>query len=265
MKAGTQNHLKMRRLQKALGIPLYQAVGILETLWLLAADCADDGVIGKFSDQEIADYLGWEKNASEIVRALTDTGWTVRGLSGKLEIHDWFDHCPNFIKDRHRKREARGAKKAKARGRPRKQTTYVQSDADNLGTVRDKSGPTADMTENVTSIPNQSQPILSLQNSKNILHGLPSEWREGEIAEAIQAWCRAYFERTGKTHSDMTITQLVWQWQSVKGWTPEKAIEAISYTIANPHFREVEHQEDREAKFGRQPAARESAYKPLTK
>ena len=125
--------------------------------------------------------------------------------------------------------------------------------------------PTLDPTLPPPPSSSSSSSLSPPKSPVSVLHGLPPEWREGEIAEAIQAWCRAYAERTGKTHSDMTITQLVWQWQSVKGWTPEKAIEAISYTISNPHFREVEHQEDREAKFGRQPAARESQYKPLTK
>jgi hypothetical protein len=161
MKAGTQNHMKTKRLKRLLGLPLYRVVGLLETLWLLCVDCADEGNVGKFSDEEIADYLEWDgpQSPSDLVRALTDSGWLDADAEHRLVVHDWADHAPEFLKERVRKRHAREAKR-------RKQTTYDDSTRDSGGTKPDSggtkpdaSGPTRDQPPLVPSIPNQSQPI----------------------------------------------------------------------------------------------------------
>jgi hypothetical protein len=156
MKAGTQNHLKVKRLMRLLGIPLYRAVGILESLWLLCADCCDEGDIGKYTDEEIADYLGWDgpQSPSELVRALSDSGWTDPDSECRLVVHDWLEHCPEYIRDRVRKRNARGGKR-------RKQTTYASPEPDktpNSRTGPGVSGVCPTLSENVPSIPNPTNP-----------------------------------------------------------------------------------------------------------
>ncbi len=60
MKLGTTTHPKFRRLQKQLKLPQYAAAGLLEMLWAMAAQYADDGDISRFSAQEIADYCDWK-------------------------------------------------------------------------------------------------------------------------------------------------------------------------------------------------------------
>jgi hypothetical protein len=151
VKAGTQNHLKVKRLKRLLGIPLYRAVGILETLWLLCSDCADEGDVGKFSDEEIAEYLEWDgPDPSALVRALVDTGWIDRDTTNRLVIHDWLEHCPEFIRERVRKRRMRAAKPTG----DRQQRTYVASRTDNAGQLRT----TPDQPPHVPSFPNPSQP-----------------------------------------------------------------------------------------------------------
>jgi len=111
MKAGTHNHVKTKRLKRLLGIPLYQAVGILETLWLLCTDCCDEGNIGKFTDEEIADYLEWDGSDSfALVQALLNSGWLDRCDVNRYVVHDWLEHCPQYIKDRLRMRESRVSK-----------------------------------------------------------------------------------------------------------------------------------------------------------
>ncbi len=180
MKAGTQNHLKVKRLQRLLGVPMYRAVGILESLWLLCLDCCDDGRIGKFSDDEIADYLGWDgsKIASELVRALSDAGWLDPDDECRYVIHDWLDHCPEYIKDRIRKRGARVEKR-------RKSTTYVQVEPDAAGTLPDKPGQTPDQAGLVPSIPNPTQPITTQPNPTNTLSANADEVT---IDDLVAAW-----------------------------------------------------------------------------
>lgn len=152
MKAGTQNHLKTKRLMRLLGIPLYRAVGLLETLWLLCTDCCDEGNIGKFTDEEIADYLGWDgkQSPSQLMLALVECGWLDETESDRFAIHDWQDHAPEYLKERWQKRAWRAKKRCKS-------TTYDESTPDTGGQQPDCPG-------TVRSIPNPTQPIQTQPN-----------------------------------------------------------------------------------------------------
>lgn len=107
VKTGTTNHPKFRRLQKQLKLPTYAVAGLLELLWMLTTQFAsEDGDIGRFSNQEIADYCDYEGDADSLVTALVDCKWLDRDADS-LQVHDWLDHRPSFIDDRIRIRESR--------------------------------------------------------------------------------------------------------------------------------------------------------------
>lgn len=111
MKVGTLNHLKTKRLKRRLNIPLYQTVGLLETLWQITTESADAGDIGRFSDEDIALALEWEGDPGELVEAMVETGWLDHDPVQRLVVHDWLDHAPEFIKERVRKRDQRGRRR----------------------------------------------------------------------------------------------------------------------------------------------------------
>jgi hypothetical protein len=100
------SHPKTKLLQKSLGIPLYQVVGILETLWLMTAQYADDGDLSRLNTSQIAAYLEWEKEALALIDSLVECGWLDRE-GDRLRIHDWEDHCPKYIHERRKKRRQR--------------------------------------------------------------------------------------------------------------------------------------------------------------
>ena len=106
MKIGTTTHPKFRRLQRELGLPAYAVVGPLESLWMLAAQFAEDGDLSRFSALEIADYAGWEGDETKLVEALIACRWLDRN-DQTLTIHDWVDHRPDYLSDRVRKRAER--------------------------------------------------------------------------------------------------------------------------------------------------------------
>jgi hypothetical protein len=63
MKRQAMSHTKMKRLCRRLDSPLWQCVGILESIWHLTARETPRGNIGKLSDEDIAvaiDYRGDE-------------------------------------------------------------------------------------------------------------------------------------------------------------------------------------------------------------
>ena len=98
MKAGTTENMKFIVLKRILGIPKYQAIGLLEGLWSLAASSAQDGAIGKFSDLEIAAWLEWEGDHEALIEALIEAGFLDPCDENRLVVHDWEEHCPNYIK-----------------------------------------------------------------------------------------------------------------------------------------------------------------------
>lgn len=106
MKLGTTSHPKFRRLQRELKLPLYAVVGLLESVWMLAAQFAEDGDISRFSEQEIADYVGFEGDATHLVETLIACRWVDRS-DQMLTIHDWLEHRPSYLNERDRKREKR--------------------------------------------------------------------------------------------------------------------------------------------------------------
>lgn len=190
MKAGTQNHVKTKRLMRILGIPLYRAVGVLETLWLLCTDCCDEGNIGKFTDEEIADYLGWDgkQTPTQLMEALVESGWLDR-LDGphRLAIHDWREHAPDFLKDRWQKREWRAKKRSIL-------TTYDDFPPDNAGQP-------PDMDRTVRSFPNPTQPNQFQPGPTNTNTNSASA-EGGSVKQAYSAnferWYSTYPRKTQK-------------------------------------------------------------------
>lgn len=98
MKTGTLDKMKFMVLKTRLGLPRYQAMGLLEGLWYLTATNAQDGAIGRFSDLEIAAWLEWAGDPAQLIQALVDSGFLDRSSEHRLIVHDWADHAPMHVK-----------------------------------------------------------------------------------------------------------------------------------------------------------------------
>lgn len=97
MKRGTIGHGKVARLARVLKLERWGAVGILESLWHAARDYAPAGDIGRFSDADIAFYVGWEGDGDTLVGALLESGWLEGSDQHRLVVHDWRDHCEDAV------------------------------------------------------------------------------------------------------------------------------------------------------------------------
>jgi hypothetical protein len=97
MKRGTPEHPKTLALMDVLKIPKYQAVGILEALWHWAAKYTPRGDIGRFTDADIARGIGWDKDATTLIAALTDCRWLDKSEQVRLVIHDWKGHADGGV------------------------------------------------------------------------------------------------------------------------------------------------------------------------
>ena len=99
MKLNTINHPKVLRLRRRLTLPAWGAVGLLESLWHLTAQHAKDGALGKtFTNEDIANAIGWEGDPDQLIDALVSSGWLDVCEVNRLVVHDWHDHCPEFVK-----------------------------------------------------------------------------------------------------------------------------------------------------------------------
>lgn len=96
MKLLAVQSIKFLRLKRALNLPHYAAVGILESLWLFAQTNARDGNLERFTPDDIAAALEWAGDARELVKSLTDSGWL--DSSPTLKIHDWDEHSPRWVR-----------------------------------------------------------------------------------------------------------------------------------------------------------------------
>ena len=97
MKREAVSHTKMKRLCRRLDIPTWQAVGLLESIWLLTAREAPRGDIGKLSDEDIAIGIDYRGNEQPMIEALVHCGWLDRSDAFRLVVHDWADHADDSV------------------------------------------------------------------------------------------------------------------------------------------------------------------------
>jgi hypothetical protein len=96
--SGTVNKLKFLTLKRQLQLPLWQLVGLLETLWHVTLHNTPAGDIGRLTNGEIAAAMEYAGDADKLVEALVETRWIDKCKAHRLVIHDWHLHCPNHLK-----------------------------------------------------------------------------------------------------------------------------------------------------------------------
>lgn len=100
MKRGTDLKFKFRDLRAKLGMRDWQVKGILQSLWDFAAENAMAGDIGRFTNSQIALGIDFDGDADSLVEALVATRWIDKDKKHRLIIHDWHEHCEEWIKKR---------------------------------------------------------------------------------------------------------------------------------------------------------------------
>jgi hypothetical protein len=98
MKAGTTELLKFVKLQRRLGESRRGIIGLLEGLWLSTAKNCPTGDIGRFTNEEIAIMVDWEGDPDLLVDSLIECGWLDVCSDHRLIVHDWSDHCPQYVR-----------------------------------------------------------------------------------------------------------------------------------------------------------------------
>lgn len=98
MKRETLRHPKTHDLASRLGCERPTALGYLMLLWDLTAEVAIAGDIGKWPNGAISGGCDWRGDADRFIRALVDSGWLDEDEEHRLVIHDWGQHCENWVR-----------------------------------------------------------------------------------------------------------------------------------------------------------------------
>lgn len=97
-KRGTLNHRRTRRLARALGLPQYAAMGLMEAVWHVTAERTPRGDVGHMSDEDLAEEVLWERDPAELVAALLAAGVLETHPEYRLAVHGWSEHADNAIR-----------------------------------------------------------------------------------------------------------------------------------------------------------------------
>jgi len=101
MKQAGYDHLKHGRLLAALGIESlghWASVGIVESIWKFTARHAPRGDIGRCTPGEISRELGWTMTEPQhLLDCLVQAGWLEQHAEHGHVVHDWADHCEDFV------------------------------------------------------------------------------------------------------------------------------------------------------------------------
>lgn len=98
MKEGAETKAKFKLLKRRLGMPDWQVVGLLESIWKLGRTSAQQGDIGKLSNANIAACIEYAGDENELIDALVEAEWLDEDPEFRLIIHDWSHHIPNYLK-----------------------------------------------------------------------------------------------------------------------------------------------------------------------
>ena len=100
MKIDALDHPKTIELATQLGVCIPQAIGHLELLWAFVAQKTPRGNIGRWSDAVIANSAQWTEEPKRFVKALIDSGFCDPDSEHRVLIHDWPEHCPNWVRSK---------------------------------------------------------------------------------------------------------------------------------------------------------------------
>jgi hypothetical protein len=107
---GLQKHPKFRRLVATLAVPVPHVVGYLECLWEVTYECGNP-ILGDVLDVELA--AQWPGERGRLCEALMACGGEGRiGFieqidDGRYQVHDLFDHAPDYVLQRRNKEAER--------------------------------------------------------------------------------------------------------------------------------------------------------------
>ncbi len=124
------HHPKTRALARALGEPRPHVVGYLMCLWWWCLSYAEDGDLGRYEPDVVADAAEIPGDPVRAVDALVSAGFVDRDGDGHMWVHDWEDYAGGLMEAREGKRAANQTRRANAEQRVRAAIGRIESRGD---------------------------------------------------------------------------------------------------------------------------------------
>lgn len=99
-KKGVLEHPKTLTLADSLGIMDCFALGILEAFWHHVTDYFEDGDVTSLRPSVFVRSIRYQGDAAQLWAALLDAGFIDQTTDGRLLVHDWPEHCNDYIHTR---------------------------------------------------------------------------------------------------------------------------------------------------------------------
>lgn len=93
-----ETHPKILEMMHKLGLDHPgTCIGIIAEFRLLALEYAPDGGVGRYSNHEIGEYLGWPGDVNEMIRALVEVGFLLPDPNHRPRINrEWEEVHPDM-------------------------------------------------------------------------------------------------------------------------------------------------------------------------
>ncbi len=238
MKAGTEGKLKFKQLQRKLKLALWEARGLLDTLWYFTAQNCPAGDIGRFSDEEIAIGIDWKGDAEKLINALTETRWIDRNDSCRLSIHDWPEHCEESVHKHLARRGlyfADGSVPNLRRLEKEERAKAEKAYAERTPNARHTPGVSPSHTLPNHTLPNPT-PAAGSRSPPDVRTGgvhLPKEFDTPEVARALDDWATHFREvRPGESFTS-NMRQKCLETAFGHKWTAEQLVKNINASIGH--------------------------------
>lgn len=168
MKEGTESKLKFKKLKRRLGLPEWQVIGLLESIWRLCRKDAQEGNIGRFSNEDIAAAIEYDDDPDELVQALVACEWLDEDPDPevRLIVHNWSEHVPSYLKGNFAKHKRTFADQAA------KQRTQQAAEQSAISTV----------------LPSQAKPSPTKSSQTLFSSVAESDGQTDQITEVVEAW-----------------------------------------------------------------------------
>lgn len=133
-KRGTLEHPKTRRLGRALNLPAWAALGLLEALWHWVSRYCPEGLLTDEDIEDCADTIRFDGGGAGLAEVLESCGLLDR-QDGGWYVHDWHDHADETTKkalEKAGKRFANGSQSRRftKKTEPPKQCEQFDSEAE---------------------------------------------------------------------------------------------------------------------------------------
>ena len=154
-------HPKTKKLARLLDISVVTAVGHLHYFWWWALDFAQEGILTKFDDCDIAEACMWEGDVKIFVDSLIESGFIDKNES-VFCIHDWYEYAGRLIE----RRQSDADRKRGERDKRKKASNKVSNKKPSVGRPADVQGKSKDVLRNST-VPYTTVPNLNTNNNNN--------------------------------------------------------------------------------------------------